>query len=152
MANTILFTVEHPTGSNAARTARAALRSLLEAAALDEVELSVSLVDDRRIRALNRRWRSKDQATDVLSFPAAEQPLAPGQRTPLGDLVLSLDTARRVAKEQGRRLGDELALYLAHGLLHLLGHDHKKKSEALEMADAERRLLGGAGMLERASS
>lgn len=118
----------------------------MRALRLSSCELSVSLVGDARIRALNRAWRKKDKATDVLSFPAGEWPAGAGAR-PLGDVVISLPTAKRMAKQLGHSVEDELARYLAHGLLHLLGHDHVKKADAVQMRRAEARLLGRAGML-----
>lgn len=123
------------------RRARAFLRALK----LSGCELSLALVGDVEIRALNRKWRRKDKATDVLSFPAGEWP-GPGPR-PLGDVVISLATARRAARALGNRIEDELSRYLAHGLLHLLGHDHVRRTDAARMARAEARLLGRPGML-----
>ena len=112
---------------------------------LSKCELSIALVADVEIRALNKSWRKKDNATDVLSFPAGEWP-GPGPR-PLGDVVISLQTTRRAAREYGHSVEDELSRYLAHGLLHLLGHDHHAPGEAAKMARAEAKLLGRPGML-----
>ena len=112
---------------------------------LSKCELSIALVGDEEIRALNKHWRRKDKVTDVLSFPAGDWP-GPGPK-PLGDVVISLPTTRRAAREYGNTLDEELSRYLAHGLLHLLGHDHLKKDEAAKMARAEARLLGRPGML-----
>jgi probable rRNA maturation factor len=112
---------------------------------LSRCELSVALVGDEEIRALNKSWRKKDKATDVLSFPAGDWP-GPGPR-PLGDVVISLATTRRAAREYGHTVEEELSRYLAHGLLHLLGHDHQKKTDAAKMARAEGKLLGRPGML-----
>jgi len=83
-------------------------------------------------------WRGKDEVTDVLSFPQGEPSTAPL----LGDLVISLDTARRVARRDGRTTAAELDRYLAHGLLHLLGHDHVRAKDAKRMAAAEDALVG----------
>lgn len=110
-------------------------------------ELSVLLVSDRAIRGLNKQWRRKDKATDVLSFPAGDLPKGLPGRRPLGDVVISLDTARRVAKELKIPLEAELSRYLAHGLLHLLGHDHVTASQAKKMRKLELRLLGDDGLL-----
>jgi probable rRNA maturation factor len=132
--------------AQAAALARVA-RGFLRALGLQGCELSLSLVDDAQIRAVNRAWRQKDKPTDVLSFPAGDQPLGEGQLRPLGDVVISLETARARAREEGRPLKAELARYLAHGLLHLLGHDHHQKAEAARMAREEKRLLGAAGMV-----
>jgi len=102
-------------------------------------ELSVALVGDRRMRALNRQWRREDHATDVLSFPQ--------HGASIGDVVISLDTARRQARQGGWSLAAELRRLLAHGLLHCLGHDHHTPAQARRMAAAERRLLGREGMV-----
>ncbi len=122
-------------------------RSFARVLKLPEAELSLSLVRDPAIRVLKKQYFGIDAATDVLSFPAGEFP-GPGPR-PLGDIVISLDTARRAAKEFDSTFERELALYLAHGLLHLLGHDHLKPADARKMEKLERKLLGHAGMLSR---
>ncbi len=122
-------------------------RSFAKTLKLGPSELSLSLVRDAQIRVLKREYFGVDAATDVLSFPAGEFP-GPGP-TPLGDIVISLDTAKRAAKDFDSTLENELALYLAHGLLHLLGHDHQTKPDAREMERLERTLLGHAGMLAR---
>ena len=70
----------------------------------------------------------------------------------MGDIIVSLDTTARAAKEFDRPVGDELERYLAHGLLHLLGHDHHAPSEARRMASAEALLLGAEGMVPRQRS
>ncbi|MDX2011869.1 MAG: rRNA maturation RNase YbeY [Myxococcaceae bacterium] len=114
---------------------------------LSNVELSLSLVDDAEIRQLNALWRRKNEATDVLSFPGGDMP-GPGRRV-LGDVVISMETARRAAKAFDSTLDDELDLYLAHGLLHLLGHDHHQKAAARKMEALERTLLGRPSMLSR---
>jgi probable rRNA maturation factor len=127
---------EHARGAAAARRLAQRADRYLAALGRSDAELSVLVVGDRAIRALNRRWRRKDRATDVLSFPTA----GPGPL--LGDVVISLDTARRAAREAGRTVGNELDRYLAHGLLHLLGHDHERPAEARRMAEAEDALVG----------
>lgn len=114
---------------------------------LKDVELSLSLVRDPAIRKLKREYFGIAAATDVLSFPAGDFP--GGGLRPLGDIVISLDTARRAVRELGSTLERELALYLAHGLLHLLGHDHQTPKAARRMERLERKLLGHAGMLAR---
>lgn len=93
-----------------------------------ETELSVMLCDDAFILDLNQRFADEDHATDVLSFAAKE---APGPRTPglLGDVVISLETARRQADARGVALADEVVVLLGHGLLHLLGYDHRRAAE-----------------------
>ena len=130
-----------------AKRLTALAHSFAQTLKLGPAELSLSLVRDPAIRTLKREYFGIDAATDVLSFPAGDFP-GPGPR-PLGDIVISTDTARRAAKDFGTSYEHELALYLAHGLLHLLGHDHQSKAEARRMASLERKLLGHAGMLAR---
>jgi len=139
--------LSHPRARALSRALRRRAEGFLRALELGGCELSVALVGDRAIRRLNRAWRRKDQATDVLSFPAGEAPRgAPGPR-PLGDVIISLDTAARRAREESRPLEAEVARYLAHGLLHLLGHDHQRPRDARRMAAQEARLLRARGML-----
>lgn len=134
-------------GGRQLRRLQARARAFLSTLELRDVELSVLLTDDPGIRVLNRQWRRKDRPTDVLSFPGGTPP--PGSTGPLhlGDLILSLDTARRQARAHRRTLAEELDLYLAHGLLHLLGHDHHRRRDAERMAALEARLLGRPGMV-----
>jgi probable rRNA maturation factor len=133
---------DHPAGAYAARVLRGLVPTML--ASVRPGELSVLVTGDRAIRRLNREWRRKDKPTDVLSF---EQPPQTGL---LGDVVISLDTARRQAAEGGRPLSEELARLFAHGLLHLVGHDHHEPAEARRMARAEVELLGRVGLVGEA--
>lgn len=102
------------------------------------------LVSDRAIRALNRSWRRVDRPTDVLSFAISE---SPWDGPLLGDVVISLDTAERRAREEGREIGVELDRYLAHGLLHLLGYDHRRPRDARRMAAREAELVREVGLV-----
>jgi probable rRNA maturation factor len=116
---------------------RAALR------ALDRAGSSATLVftDDQEIRVLNRDYRKHDRATDVLSFHLQElagEADPAGQGIALGDIVISVETAKRRAGR--KRLLSELERLAIHGLCHLFGHDHKKKAEAQVMFALERRL------------
>lgn len=104
-------------------------------------ELSILLTNDAHIRELNRSYRDKDAATDVLSFGQMEgEPFAMVVPV-LGDLVISLETAQRQADAMGHPLAAELRVLLVHGLLHLLGHDHQEPQERSVMAAAEDALL-----------
>jgi probable rRNA maturation factor len=118
---------------------------MLAALDLEAAELSVLLTDDPTIFRLNSHHRQKKQPTDVLAFPL----LAPGAEVPegaaLGDIVISLDTAQRHAARGGLELLEEIRALLAHGVLHLLGYDHKTDAEerrmnevAVRLADASR--------------
>ncbi len=126
---------------------RAALAAL-EACA-DEVpqgaEMSVTLTDDARIRLLNRHWREKDKATNVLSFPAPEMPegVTP---CPLGDVIVAFETVQREAHAEDKTIADHLMHLVVHGTLHLMGFDHEDDAEAEEMEDTERRVLAGLGI------
>ena len=145
----ILLAIEvvHPRAVQAGRVLRAAARDSAASLRLRGRELSLSLVSDRAIRALNRDWRGKDRATDVLSFPQQD---AAGAL--IGDVVISLPTALRQAEAGGWSLARELRRLLAHGLLHCLGHDHVTPAQAARMARAERRLLGRDGLVGAALS
>lgn len=110
-------------------------------------ELSLKLVDDAEIRALNHIYRAREGATDVLAFPLLEGPHAAFRGGLLGDVVISIDTAERQAKTGRRSLDAELQRLLIHGVLHLLGYDHQDPGEARRMRAQERRLervLGAA--------
>jgi probable rRNA maturation factor len=98
-------------------------------------EVEVLLADDKTLRRLNRDFRGKHRATDVLSFPAAEE-FAGGYA---GDLAISLDTAARQAREHGHSLRDEVRVLLLHGLLHLSGMDHETDRGEMAAREAELR-------------
>ena len=121
----------------------------LRAAALEmglsqDHELGLVFCDNPTIRRINRRWRKIDKATDVLSFPMHE--LAEGRLPPpgaVGDILISIPTARRAAAEMERDTGDHVDHLIVHGLLHLLGYGHDTDARALRMERLERRLLSG---------
>jgi probable rRNA maturation factor len=113
-------------------------------------EVSVLLTTDAAIRKLNTRFRHKNQATDVLSFPAE----GVGAEEIAGDLAISVPTARRQAVEQGHALSMEIKVLILHGLLHLSGYDHV--TDTGQMARRERLLRGKLklpqGLIERAEA
>ena len=122
---------------------RVAARVRVALRALGRARSSATLVftDDDEIRVLNRDYRQHDRATDVLSFhlqALAGETDPAGDGIPLGDIVISVETARRRA--HGRRLVAELERLAIHGLCHLFGHDHQNKAEAIAMFALERRL------------
>lgn len=111
---------------------------------LKPAELSIRIVGEREGHALNWRYRSKDRATDVLSFPA-EVPR--GVETPLlGDLVICAPVVARAARELRIPLKNHYAHLTVHGLLHLLGHDHRKAKDAARMKALEIRGLAALGI------
>jgi rRNA maturation RNase YbeY len=148
---------------------RRTAEAVLSASRADGAELSLVLVSDRRMRALNRRYRKKDRPTDVLAFPLTpSQPSPRGTRcffvatgrwegvgggarhsSPpmlLGDVVIAMETAKRQASEFGHSLRDEVARLLVHGVLHLLGYDHERgPRDAALMTRKERAILKAIG-------
>ncbi len=105
-------------------------------------DLAVLLTDDASIAALNAQWRHVQGPTDVLSFPqGAPEPGVPDEAAPLGDVVISVETARRQAAARGRPLASEVVFLLVHGLCHLQGHDHAEPQEAALMRAQEEYLL-----------
>lgn len=116
--------------------------SVLRAVGRARDELTLSLVGDDEIRELNRDYRGKRRATDVLSFSLLEGEDTSHRGKLLGDVVISLDTARRQARGQRRSLDEVVAKLLIHGLLHVIGHDHQVDAEARAMRSEERRIWG----------
>jgi probable rRNA maturation factor len=103
----------------------------------------VLLTDDETVRDLNARFRGKDSATNVLSFPAHDT--AQGH---LGDICLAYGVCAREADEQGKTLAAHLQHLVAHGVLHLVGYDHEDDTEAKVMEDLERRILATLGLAD----
>ena len=112
---------------------RARAVRMLEALRMPEAELSVLLCDDATIHALNRDYRDADRPTDVLAFSMAEGEGGALNPLLLGDVVISLDTARAQAATHGCTVIAEVTHLLAHGLLHLLGFDHQTAEEDRRM-------------------
>jgi probable rRNA maturation factor len=110
--------------------------------------VTLVITGNRGIRGLNRRWRGVDTATDVLSFPAGDDP---GPERHLGDVVISREMAARQARHEGHSLATELRVLALHGLLHLLGYDHERDSGRMARVERRLRRQGGlpAGLIER---
>jgi probable rRNA maturation factor len=142
-------------GRGYARGLRADADHLMRAAGLDECELSLTLTSDRAMRRLNRDFRGIDTATDVLSFSQIEQAgsAPPNPRSvrnspglPVGDVVISIDTALRQAREYRVSPSSRLRRLLVHGFLHLIGYDHERSaSDARRMFARERALTAKIG-------
>jgi probable rRNA maturation factor len=127
-----------PTQAQLKRWVAAALTDRAEAA-----EVSIRIVDEEEGAALNRAWRHKDYATNVLSFPA-ELP-SEIKSALLGDLVICAPVVTREAAEQGKRLEAHWAHLVVHGTLHLLGFDHVLEADAERMEARETGILAGLG-------
>ena len=110
-----------------------------------DVNLSVVLTDNRRLRKLNRDYLGVDAPTDVLSFPASEIDPETGARY-IGDILISVPYAVKGAKQAGNSLAAELQLLVVHGVLHLLGHDHAKPKEKSKMWKAQAQILESLGL------
>ena len=121
---------------------RLTAQKLLRASGYPDAVLSITLVGDVRMRRLNREYRQADRPTDVLSFPLHDR----AQSKVLGDVVISVDTAKRQAAGYDAPLQRELERLLIHGILHLLGHDHHRRGERQRMEREERRLARAIGM------
>ncbi|MGQ4274341.1 rRNA maturation RNase YbeY [Terrihabitans sp. B22-R8] len=136
--------------SESVKIAERAVFAAMEAAGLQcqkNAELSVVLADDARVRELNRDWRGKDSATNVLSFPGAEDEEIE-EATLLGDVILAYETVAREAADEGKAFADHLAHLVVHGTLHLFGFDHLTDDEAEEMEDTERAALSLLGIAD----
>jgi probable rRNA maturation factor len=110
-------------------------------------EVTVALISDERMRTLNRAYRGKDYATDVLSFPVDDKRF-------LGDIAIATGVAARQADEAGHPVATELRVLALHGLLHLLGYDHERDGGKMTRAEARLRRAAGLkeGLIERSRS
>jgi len=111
-------------------------RRVLRSVEAEPEELSIAFVDDEAMRELNRRFRRKNKTTDVLTFPG-DAPL-------LGEIVISVDQARRQATDEKHSLATEVRYLILHGILHALGYDHEKDDG--EMNALELRVRGAVGL------
>jgi len=151
----------------ARRAAAAALEGAPEAAALGpRLALTVVLADDRLTRRLNRDFRGRDRATNVLAFADLEgprppspagtapavtptvTPAVPGPALHLGNVVLARETLEREARDQGKRLADHLAHLVVHGVLHLIGYDHQDAAQRARMEAREIVILAALGIAD----
>jgi probable rRNA maturation factor len=133
------------------RSATAAFHAAKKAEA--EAEASIVLSNDARIKSLNAAWRGKDEATNVLAFPATDVPQAgaAGRSQPpliIGDVIIAFETAVAEARVEGKDLADHLSHLVVHGMLHLLGYDHETDDEADEMESLEVAVLASVGVAD----
>ena len=119
------------------------VRRVLIAEGIEHASISIALVDDATIRAINRRHLAHDWPTDVISFDLSE----PGDRALTGELVVSTEMAAATAKEAGVDPRAELALYVVHGLLHLCGIDDQEIEDAEIMRRRENEILQSEGLI-----
>ena len=141
-----------PDGLNVATRGLAPWLSRIAPAAA-KGDVSVAIVSDRRMRALNRQFRGKDKVTDVLSFPSdPATSLRAGERGFMGDIVIASGVAKRQAKAAGHSAQTEIRVLALHGLLHLLGYDHEHDGGTMARFEARLRKKAGLkeGLIERA--
>ncbi len=117
---------QHPVDSKALQSQ---IGQVLEKLGETQCELSLLLTDDAEICQLNKTYRDRDHATDVLSFPQDENAVNESGDTLLGDVVISVETAARQAEEHHLSFNEELILLAIHGILHLLGYDHERSPQ-----------------------
>ena len=118
----------------------------------EECELSVTFVDDEAIREINREYRDKDSATDVITFALEEmgegeiEIVGADMPRVLGDIIISVDTAKAQAEEYGHSTNREIGFLALHGFLHLLGYDHMTKEDEVVMFTKQRDILEKYGL------
>jgi len=114
-----------------------------------DADVSVRIVDEQEMQALNRDYRDQDKPTNVLAFPAGDTGFVPPGEIPLlGDIVVCAGVVAREAKEQGKPPAHHWGHMLVHGTLHLLGHDHVTDIQAQAMEALERRILESLGIAD----
>jgi probable rRNA maturation factor len=126
--------------------ARRTLRALDKAGRLHEPvsEVAIAFVDDATMTELNRTFRRKNRTTDVLTFPADDSDSDPESNgRPLGEIVISLDQARRQARDERHSLSTELRYLILHGILHALGYDHETDRGEMNALELELRAQVG---------
>jgi probable rRNA maturation factor len=162
MKGAVALKCETPLARRYIRRVTADARLLLKLLSLNRCELSLVLTGDRSIRELNRIFRGKDRSTDVLSFPQLEEWSVEGaeltqrhqrKAVPLGDVVISVDTALRQAEQLGVTSESRLRTLLIHGVLHLVGYDHETSpADARRMFARERKLAAALAQVRQRSS
>lgn len=142
MAPELRLSLQQPDGRHRAVLARHRVARWIRAALAAPAEITVRIVDEAEGRALNRGYRRRDYATNVLTFDYQRQPVI------VADLVLCAPVVAREAREQGRTLQAHYAHLLVHGTLHAQGWDHLKAAEARRMESRETELLRGLGFAD----
>lgn len=113
------------------------IKFVLRAVGVKNAEISIAIVGDQEMKALNKRWRGENRVTDVLSFTYEKKPL-------VGEIIICYPQAERQARGHGHSVKQEIKILLVHGLLHLCGYDHEKSlSGAKEMDKLQNKILAG---------
>jgi probable rRNA maturation factor len=142
----IVASVRWKARRNAKTLLKRAIVAAASAAAPAGGEVAINLTDDAAIRALNRDWRKKNAATNVLSFPAQRADGARGTPRLLGDIVIAYETTEREARAERKPFAHHLTHLAVHGFLHLVGYDHVVDAEADAMEGLETSILDRLGV------
>lgn len=113
---------------------------------LSEIELSIALADDAKVRELNNQFRGIDKPTNVLAFPAEDE--SSEGSIMLGDIIVACETVKREAATADKTVSDHLSHLIVHGVLHLFGMDHQDDAEAEQMEACESRILARLGIAD----
>lgn len=146
VAHKLTLSVQHVDRRFADVAPRADVRRWIKAAQFAPAELVIRFVGEAEGRALNRDYRAKDYATNVLTFAYHESDALNADERVRADIVLCVDVLLREAEQQGLPLLHHIAHLVVHGVLHAQGYDHEADDEAAEMEALEREILAGFGM------
>ena len=143
--NKLSLSVQYPDPRLQDSVPRPQLRRWVQAALLAPAELTIRFVDAEEGRALNRDYRGKDYATNVLTFAYSEDQPEDDDGVTQADIILCTDVLQREAGEQGKSVVEHAAHLVVHGVLHAQGYDHEDDEEATEMESLEIEILGRLG-------
>ena len=143
--NKLALTVQYPDPRLQAAITRHKVRRWVQAALLAPAELTIRFVDADEGRVLNRDYREKDYATNVLTFAYSEGVELADDAPTVADIIMCTDVLQREALEQGKTLEEHTAHLVVHGVLHAQGYDHEDDEEAREMEQLERDIVGALG-------
>ncbi|MDL2354888.1 MAG: rRNA maturation RNase YbeY [Pseudomonadota bacterium] len=143
--NKLSLSVQYPDSRLAASIARPKVRRWVQAALLGPAELTVRFVDAEEGRVLNRDYRAKDYATNVLTFAYNDGEQLADDEPTRADIILCTDVLEREAGEQRKSVEEHAAHLVVHGVLHAQGYDHENDDEAAEMEQFERDILAALG-------
>jgi probable rRNA maturation factor len=141
----VIIDIRPEISSEIENVARKSAEKTLALEKSENCEVSILLTDDSEIHELNSLYRKVDAPTDVLAFAMREGEDGDANSDILGDVVISIPTAERQAKEYGHSLEAELSLLVAHGVLHLLGYDHAERDEADIMQERQKEIVYSLG-------
>ncbi|AMP06729.1 rRNA maturation RNase YbeY [Collimonas pratensis] len=143
--NKLSLSVQYPDPRLQDSVTRPKLRRWVQAALLAPAELTIRFVDAEEGRALNRDYRGKDYATNVLTFAYSEDQKQEDNGVTQADIILCTDVLEREAKEQDKSVVEHAAHLVVHGVLHAQGYDHEDEEEAIEMESLEIEILEALG-------